>query len=249
MMSRCCPCCGSAEALKRFCDRFDAHGNEVFLRVCADCTAIVNGSQLDEAMSDRSAALAVQEEGSKSFYEVEPFLARKDADVAAMTEVIQFLFDRADAPIGRRRAIDLGAGFGHMAAAACHFFDETWALEINRWTLDQVVPHFAQGDKLRVGSDLAEVPGDADAVFMWHTLEHIPAAYEVGRAVANRLEPGGVLFWQVPLYRDPYVVYSHFTFFNAHSASVFHDRIGLKTENVWFDYDNQFMTVLGRKPF
>lgn len=247
-MSRRCPCCGSSLSLKRYCERLDVDGNPTNLLVCAECTALVDVTRLDAQIHKVEANLEIDRKSPGEIIGIDGFLKNKDANVDAIASTIQFMFKNAAGPIGLRRAVTLEAGFGHMAAAACKFFDESWALEADRWILDQVVPHYGGGERLQVGSSIDDVPGKADAIFLWHTLDHTPAAYEIGRTVAQKLEARGVLFWQVPVYSDEYIVSSRFNYFNAHAATVFNDRIGLNTEGVWFDQRLRFMTVLSRKP-
>ena len=133
-----------------------------------------------------------------------------------------------------------------MAAAACRHFSNVYAIEINRYTLDQMVPTLGK-DNLCVASDLSEVPGRVSAMMMWHTLEHLPEAWKLGCEISNKLQPGGVFYWQVPMYRDPYVCNSHYTFFNEYSVQVYSERIGLSLEGVWHDETNQFLTCLARR--
>lgn len=241
-----CPCCGFSLFLRPYQSRRDMDGRQVVINVCLCCTSLVNRSNLEGALGDEGAALKNQEIGSKNFYEIERAKKVMAGEIDAFDLTLQFMLTNAAAPIPRSLAIDLGAGLGYMAAAACRHFERVWALEINRWTLDQMVPLIADG-KLSVGTSLDEVPGRAGAIFMWHTVEHLPTAWEVGLKIAEKLEPGGVFFWQVPMYRDVHVCSTHFTFFNEHSVRVFVDRIGLSFENAWHDEENQFLTCLARK--
>jgi hypothetical protein len=226
-----CPCCGFSIFLKPYQSRKDMNGNRVAIDICLCCTSLVNRSTLELALADEGAALREQELGSKNFYEIDKAKSLMAHEVDALELTLKFMFSNAHAPIPRNVAIDLGAGLGYLAAAACRHFDSVWALEINRWTLDQMIPYIGDS-RLSVGSSLDDVPGKASAVFMWHTIEHLPAAWEVGLKIADKLEDGGVFFWQVPMYRDTHVCSTHFTFFNvprvnqdASSASIWMRRI------------------------
>ncbi len=163
-------------------------------------------------------------------------------------ENISFLNYLVGNIIGGQSVVDLGAGEGYLAAAACSFYETSWAIDINIDLLNKTVPQFGLGDKLKVAESLDDVLGDVDAIFMWHTLEHIPNAFELGRAVTTKLKEGGLFVWQVPAYRDPYVVYSHYTFFNDRAARVFTESVGLEIINVFHDEALQFLTVVSRKP-
>ena len=245
-----CPCCGSADTLKPYQTRLNISNRSVKIEICADCTTIVDRTNLDDALLNPNASLEYQANSSKEFYDIEQLLARLPAEMDANRGIVRFMVDMSDAlgrPIPRKCVVDLGAGLGVLAAAACDYFEESWAVEINRWTLDQVAPHFNQ-PKLHVASSLAEVPGEVDAIMMWHTLEHIPTAYLLGQEVSDRLRPGGIFFWQVPMYRDPYVIESHYAFFNQHAAGIFFEKIGMQICGVWHDEQNQFLTCMAYKP-
>ncbi|WCS26433.1 class I SAM-dependent methyltransferase [Methylobacterium sp. NMS14P] len=242
-----CPCCGFTKQFRPYATRLDVAGNRVRFFTCQICTSLVNMTNVSEALSDLGASEDMQEEASRVFYPVDDAVR----DLAGRLELHRGLLDwflQSVETTNLRRAIELGAGLGFLSAAACSHFDEVWALEINRSTLDRMVPHFGLADRLKIGSHLDEVPGTVDAVFAWHTLEHIPKLWEVGQSVADKLNPGGYFFWQVPMYADPYVVSSHYTFLNEHAAAVFSDRIGLRVEKIWNDEPNQFLTCLARKP-
>ena len=242
-----CPCCGFTKQFRPYTTRLDVAGNRVRFFTCQICTSLVNMTNVLEALSDMGASENMQEEASRAFYPVDEALGDFSDRLALHRDLFDWFQQSAD-PHNLKRAVELGAGLGFLSAAACHHFEEVWALELNRSTLDRMVPHFDLADRLKVGSNLDEVPGTVDAVFAWHTLEHIPNLWEVGQNVADKLNPGGYFFWQVPMYSDPYVVSSHYTFLNEYAAAIFSDRIGLRVEKIWNDEPNQFLTCLARKP-
>lgn len=241
-----CPCCGPNGNLKPYQTRKDATGNVVDIEICETCTTIVNRSTLEIAEASAAETIAMQAESSKSFYDIDRMAANLATEVDAIENVLTFMFEHASSEIPRGVAVDLGAGYGHMAAAAARHFDQSWAIDINRWTLDRTLPLF-NAPNLHAGTDLAEVPGEIGAIFMWHTLEHIPRAWEVATIAASKLTTSGVFFFQVPMYADDYVIESHYTFFNKNSIPYFADQIGLSVEGIWYDVDQQFITALLRK--
>lgn len=239
-----CPCCGKRGELVACVKRLDAQGNRVEIRVCSNCTALVNVTELQAALENPNAALSAQTSSSEHFYDANPVEAVKQASRAE--GVIRFLLCDACPAVGRRTAIDFGAGMGHMAAAACKYFDCVYAIDSNSTTLRRLIP--AYGTKnLFVAGEIDDVPGVADAILVWHTFEHLPDAYRVAGRLAAKLKRGGVLFWQVPMYRDATVVHTHYTFFNETSAHHFSRAAGLRLDAVWHDEENQFLTGLSRR--
>ncbi|MFS8123821.1 methyltransferase domain-containing protein [Rhizobium sp. BR 250] len=244
MNNESCPCCGSIGTTHLFQRRLDVSGDSVEICICSACTAITNRTNLLKEQVDSVEALQVQINSADGFYSQKI----DDLRLHQNRENISFLNYLVGNIIGGKSIVDLGAGEGYLAAAACSFYETSWAIDINVDLLNKTVPQFGLGDKLKVAGSLDDVPGNVDAVFMWHTLEHIPNAFELGKAVTTKLKEGGLFVWQVPAYRDPYVVYSHYTFFNDRAARVFTKSVGLEIVNVFHDEALQFLTVVSKKP-
>lgn len=239
-----CPSCGSVGTARLFQKRLDFYGESVELFICSSCTAIINRTNLIKEQADAYGARQEQIDSADWFYSEEIDKGRLSENV----NNIAFLNNLIGNIIGGASVVDLGAGEGYLAAAACSFYDQSWAIDINVDLLNKTIPQFEMGDKVKVGASLDDVPGEVDAIFMWHTLEHIPDAHALGKDIAAKLKEEGLFIWQVPAYRDPYVVFSHYTFFNDYAARVFTETIGLEVVNVFHDEALQFLTVVSRKP-
>jgi 2-polyprenyl-3-methyl-5-hydroxy-6-metoxy-1,4-benzoquinol methylase len=212
--------------------------------ICSNCTSITNRTNLIQERDEPDKALKAQVDSADGFY------SQKIDDMRSRgtREMLSFLNRLLGGKIAGKNMVDVGAGEGYLAAAACSFYDTAWAVDVNVGLLDKMVPQFELGDKLRVAASLEAVPGSVDAVFMWHALEHFPNSQGIGLAIASKLNEGGFFIWQVPAYRDSHVVYSHYTFFNDYSARVFTESIGLKIVDIFHDENLQFLTVVSRKP-
>lgn len=239
-----CPCCGKRGVLKPYCRRFDVQRHHVEICVCVHCTALVNRTELAAATKDPSSALCLQTESASKFYYIDVNDALEQ--VGRAEKVVQFLLDSANSPIERRQAVDFGAGTGHMVAALAKHFDRAFAIDSNQTTLDRFIPVYGM-ENLAAVRDIDDIEGQFDAIVVWHTFEHLPAAYPVAARLASRLKRGGVMFWQVPMYRDTTVVHTHFTFFNETSASFLGKSAGLSLRQVWHDQENQFLTCLSMR--
>lgn len=244
MNNESCPCCGSTGTTHLFQRRLDVSGDSVEMCICSACTAITNRTNLLKEQNDSGEARQVQIDSADGFYSQQI----DDLRLHQNRENISFLNYLIGGLIKGETIVDLGAGEGYLAASACSFYETAWAVDINVDLLNKTIPQFGMGDKVKVAGSLDDVPGEVDAVFMWHTLEHIPQSHQLGLAVAAKLKEDGLFVWQVPAYRDPYVVFSHYTFFNDYAARVFTESIGLEVVNVFHDEALQFLTVVSKKP-
>ncbi len=248
MQSACCPCCGFSGYLRPYQRRFDIYHRLVKIEICNFCTCIIDRTNLDEAIGNPDQALSVQKTSSDVIYNFK----RTDLEIAREIEasdegIVRFMFDNAGKQLERKVAIDFGAGVGFLAAAACRRFDRVFAVELNKPPIVALKAKY-QLDNLEIIDNIDHVETDADAVFMWHTLEHLPFAWKVVTEIVKKIRIGGVLFVQVPMYADAHVVYSHYAFYNENSFTVFAQRVGLKMVGLFHDETNQFLSFLGAKP-
>lgn len=238
-----CPCCASYGTTHLFQRRLDVSGERVELFICRSCTAITNRTNLIKEQENSGEALQIQISSADEFYsqKIDDLrLHQNEENITALNELLGGI-------LGGRTVVDLGAGEGYLAAAATSLYETAWAVDVNIGLLSTTVPQFGLGKKLKIGGALDDVPGEIDAVFMWHRLEHIPDAHGIGCAVAGRIKEGGLFIWQVPAYRDPYVVMSHYTFFNDYAARMFTKSIGLEVVKIFHDEALQFLTVVSMK--
>jgi hypothetical protein len=238
-----CPCCVAHGTTYLFQRRLSLSGERVEMYICSNCTSITNRTNLLKERDNSAEALHFQIESADEFYsqKIDSLRIRQNHSN------ISFLNSLLGNIIRGKNMIDLGAGEGYLAAAACSFFDTAWAVDVNVGLLNKTVPQFGLGEKLRIAGSLDAVPCGVDAVIMWHTLEHMPNAHAVGKAVADKLNEDGLFIWQVPCYRDNHVVSSHYTFFNDYSARVFTASLGLEVVETFHDEQLQFLTVVSRK--
>jgi SAM-dependent methyltransferase len=95
--------------------------------------------------------------------------------------------------------IDIGAGAGGFAAAAVAVGFDVAAIEMDRRCCDYMraslgVEAVCSDDPIAALRAMAP----ARVITMWHSLEHLRTPAEMLSAVADRLEPGGVLALGVP---------------------------------------------------
>jgi hypothetical protein len=244
-MTPICPCCGKADRLTRFQKRMDIDNRRVDIDICTYCLALVNVTDLE------ASTLAPDEEDASegAFYKADQEATDRIPQLLEQGEnVVSFLLSHLAEPLPAGAFVDLGAGLGHVAAAAKAHFGESWALDFNAFTLEEMARRYPAGFRPKVGTALNDVTDPVSAVVAWHSFQEMTSPHQVAIETFEKLQPGGVLFLQAPAYRDAYVVRSHKTFFNEYALGKFCTEAGFVCENVWHDEDAQFLSCLARKP-
>ena len=101
------------------------------------------------------------------------------------------------------RMLDFGCGHGAMLAAFAAFIPN-WKLagteldDTNRAAVESI----PGVEKLYVGPDVKNVPGEFDVITMSHVLEHVVEPAEELKRLAAKLTPSGILVIQVPGFAD-----------------------------------------------
>jgi 2-polyprenyl-3-methyl-5-hydroxy-6-metoxy-1,4-benzoquinol methylase len=228
--------------------RLDVDRRQVRLELCRHCTAIVNVSDLCEAERPEGNR-ALQSDSSKEFYAVTQDVVDSFAQRLVGARLsLDFLLSNVAQGFEPRVFADVGAGYGFTAAAATERFDRVYAIDYNTVALEALRSHFPKPERLHIRATLEETEEPFDAVMLWHVLEHCEDAVGFLRDIGSKLRPGGTVFVQCPMYRDPYVVFTHFTFHNETSLRTMCLTAGLRCDHVWFDVDNQFITCLATRP-
>jgi 2-polyprenyl-3-methyl-5-hydroxy-6-metoxy-1,4-benzoquinol methylase len=216
------------------------------LWLCLGCGAVLNVTHLREAQAD-GAFLDWQAESSDVFYSVTPeYLASVPAQVEADTFIDFLIGCCPECPRGT--LLDFGAGRGITAAAAAKHFDRVYASDLSLKVLSKVHEVMPRREKVIVTNDHRTIPDRLDAVVALHVLEHLPFMRDTADDLIGRLNPGGVLLFQVPMLRNDYLVCVHYTFFNEACCRSFAHEAGLEVLGVWFDHELDFLTCIARKP-
>jgi len=129
-----------------------------------------------------------------AYYELPP---ADEIDLHARAEAPKLSFVSERVPSGS--LVEIGAGFGLFSRAARNAGYDVTAIEMDARCCDYIetvvgVPAVRSDDPARALRGLAA----PRAVAMWHVLEHLPDPAGVLEAIAERLEPGGVLAVALP---------------------------------------------------
>ncbi|WP_205695761.1 class I SAM-dependent methyltransferase [Conexibacter sp. SYSU D00693] len=183
-----CPACGGPLVPWRTVPSSDPSApGPVALQRCGTCGTAVTTTPLPE--QDLHETGAYSEDAPRGSRLAAPLLARFDRERLG-------LLARAVPPPAR--LVDAGAGRGRFAAAARAAGYDAHGIEPSRRGVDAALTHY--GVLLeRAGVEEATVaPGSADAVSLWHVLEHVDDPRAALRAIRGWLRPGGVLLVGVP---------------------------------------------------
>jgi hypothetical protein len=134
--------------------------------------------------------------------------------------------------------LDVGAGHGFMGMVAVR----SQAVSLGKYTavekdrsltesLKLTWNEASPGISLQIAANLDEVEGFFRCAVLSHILEHVIDPKGLMLQVMSKLEPGGIVFIDVPnqdhLFK--YDVFPHFLFFNANSLKLLLEMCGLRT--------------------
>lgn len=246
---RSCPVCEEKGMFVKYQTRFDVNKRVVSLEICRHCTVIANATDLASLSQINGDNYERQKQGSEHFYAVSEDEMNREA-VAKQVHARRGMMDFAlsEVPVGFKRGAfaDLGAGAGYLAGAAAHYFDRVYAIDFNTSIVKSLHQLFEEPDKITISDNLHGVSG-MDMITMWHALEHMPRPLECLRSVQEKLNHGGVVFFQCPMLRPDYVVSTHYVFFSEYSLRVMCERAGFRNVKIWFDMDYDFISCMATK--
>lgn len=241
-----CTACREERGLSPFEQRTDTHGNIYDLWICQKCFAVLNATHL-RMIHDGVDFLSWQSDSSDEFYAVDDAYLGKVPEAIDACGFIDFLFSAyPDQPAGV--LLDFGAGRGILCGAAAKRFNRVYAAELSLNVLRKVHAAMPMNDKIIVTDDYQGISEMFDSVTSMHVLEHLPNMRDILDNIVAKMNPGGSLFFQVPMLRKDYLVNVHYTFFNETSARALCRNLGLETVGVWFDHNLDFLTCIGKKP-
>jgi len=241
-----CTVCREKRRLAPFEERTDVHGNIWELWICLNCHAILNSTLL-RMIEGGTEFIGVQSDSSDEFYAVDDDYLRGVPTAIDQNDFVEFLI--AQYPHQSTGVfLDFGAGRGILSGAAAKHFGKVYAAELSLSVLRKVHDAMPLKERIHITDDYRAIPDRFDAIAAMHTLEHLPDLRDLLDDLVSRLNPGGSLFFQVPMLRKDHLVIEHYTFFTDVSARYLCRELGLETVGVWFDHALDFLTCIARKP-
>jgi len=250
-----CHFCGSSKLTPAFTfPDWLKRATQIYL--CRECSCLIPCYDLD---ASRPAVLRLQTE----FWEAQwPDLTIAEAERLAVdcAGIANYYAPWLKAEGGL--LLEIGAGRGGLMEAlrrqgftvmGCEPAVRLAELARNAFGFDEKTLHLAEAEVFLKRLCIARQR--AQAVFLWHVLEHIPEPYSLLRRVAGILNDGGFLIGQVPLLDRDYIYEAHLVFLNEpafHHAAL---KCGFTVEQFNYDINNRFMgfvlkkAVARRSPF
>ena len=239
-----CPVCDAASQFDLFENTIDQNGNLTEIMICPHCSVLHNTALQKETPndSDRSAFQASAVQSVYSGFTTNIENTRKN--VIATLPIIHFLFEQPDIKVERGTYLEIGAGAGFLAAASSSFFKRVFAVELDSREAAKTfsLMHLKNARALQQISEFDPAANKADCVVLWHTLEHIPRPRDFLADLKTRMAAGGVLYFQVPLYRKQNVFPAHIWFFNARCLGFLRVALGFSHQRLVFDTTNDFIS-------
>lgn len=241
-----CTACREEVALTPFERRTDVHGQVYDLWMCLRCHAILNATHL-RLVRTGDDFLSLQADASNNFYAVDDEYLSTVPDQIDACGFFDYLFSVY--PKQQRGVmIDFGAGRGIVAGSGAKFFEKVYAAELSLNVLRQVHAVMPNRDRIFVTDDYRSIPDMFDCIASMHVLEHLPNLRDILEDLVARLNPGGSLFFQVPMLLRAHLVCVHYTFFTDVSARSLCRQLGLDVISISYDNDLDFLNCIARKP-
>jgi Methyltransferase domain len=245
-----CGCCGVRRVFDLFERALSPDGSETELRICSVCSVVTTVFDKAYSTADTQAVAAQQASSSAEFYD-----SQIPKDLDSVRDEIQKhagIIDFLDPLIGsteNKVFAELGYGRGLLLLAAAAKYRQAIGFEVQHDSLRSLVKALfgALPDNISLFDSIEQTNAKLDVLVLWHTLEHLINPHKVLTPYISRLKEGGLLYFQVPLFRPAYLCATHYWFFNARAVETFLDMLRLEPVNVSFDTGNAFLTVVGRK--
>jgi SAM-dependent methyltransferase len=141
--------------------------------------------------------------------------------------------------------VEIGAGSGIMAAAALKHFDRVYVFDHVQDRLQQVREIVGKDYHVMDFEGLSDV--SADAVLIWHAMEHFLDPGGVFQMAAAILNPGGYFLIQVPVLSEEHVYPGHYYFYSEPTFRLLANKFGLNVEHFYYDHALNAMTVALKK--
>lgn len=245
-----CPCCGGI-TLECFEDTLDIDGHIVVVEICLVCSALINRSSLERALSRPDDLRDIQTRELANVYLGDAHMhSTLKEEVETHRKTLDFFLTNA-MPNGDPAGLvfaEIGIGRGTFIRSAASLFRKCYAVDLAYDLFDATREHLSVPDNIALLSAVEHAPEPLDVVVAWHSLEHVPHLYELVSTVHSTLKPGGHLFFQVPLYRPNHLVESHYVFLNRRAVTILAELGRFNVQGLWTDHSRACLTGLLRKP-
>lgn len=233
---KCRICSASAYLAERMIDN---DGKEAQIYQCTGCGVLINESILIPDSQNEQ----MQSEFLEKIYSGESWSQK---EVENQLETYRRMLDHL-LEISQLQKfeifVDVGSGSGFAAVASISKFNTVFATDLR---IDIVKSNLARLDlkTIRLEKTLIPAVNQVDCYFLWHVLEHLKDPIDALMDMKHKLRNGGVIIFQVPLFRKENSFYQHYHFYNANTIRFIAELTGLKLVAIEFDMDLAFLTAI-----
>lgn len=236
---RCGICHGNAFEKFLECRSLDSHFAPLY--ICRICSGIYNATaEFNE--------LDVVEWQQRWAEDPEFYKVPTGEEFDTVVEEARKQFDFFENDLGVKLSgtyVEIGAGSGIMAASALKHFKTVHALDHVHDRLLKV--REIVGDNFHVNDFDGILEVSADAVLIWHAMEHFldpGGVFELGSFI---LKPNGYFFIQVPVLSEEHVYPGHYYFYSEPVFRTLAERCSLRVCNFYYDHTLNALTVALQK--
>jgi SAM-dependent methyltransferase len=237
----------ATDSIFAFDQRKNIDGRTCDIGQCRDCSLLINCTDVQRNILEPQINDRIQALSSDQFYSVDASFLAELIRYIDDSNIVDFLFEQ-EPNAARGAMMDFGAGRGIVAAKAARFYTEVYAVELTLEVLQQVHAHMPDRDRIHISNDLDQVPDGLDGIISMHVMEHVPELNAMFARLAAKLNPGGVMLFQVPMLRNDYIVRTHYVFFNERAVHALSRLFPLEVVGVWYDTNCDFLTAIVRRP-
>lgn len=236
-----CGVCNSKGSLRKYIECKSLDTGFAPLWICTDCNAIYNATAENDAMD--------VVEWQKRWAQDEQFYAVPSGDeferiVSESEKVFEFFSNDLGVTFSGNY-VEIGAGSGLMAAAASRFFDKVYVFDHVQSRLEKVKEKIGDHYIVCTAEDLNDIK--ADAILIWHAMEHFLAPGSVFKFCASMLNSGGLFLAQVPVLSVEHVYPGHYYFYCERAFETIASQNRMEVLHFYFDHNMNAMTVAMRK--
>jgi len=217
----------------------DITNTTVDILICNHCFVIANASAFRYGLDIQNATESVYQ-----FKKEE--VSQLDGQIKQQQDLLSYALPFIK-KVDKKTFLEVGFGKGLMLIAASQLgFQRVIGIDPFDNVFRQVSFYFPDVTNISTYHALAEISEQVDFVFMWHTLEHLADPHLFLTEMTKILNPSALFFFQVPQYHSPYIVRTHYYYYNEPSIHYLLSSFGFSILETGYDLDNQFITVVAR---
>lgn len=236
-----CGVCLSTNTLRKHSNFPSLDVNETILYICSNCTAIYNSTTETSKIINEAAQIEWLEK--ENFYTVPTNIQDFELLVDEAANIFLWFFDKFDYDSSDKQYFEIGAGSGISSVATSRYFADCVTTDLTLERL-QIAKKMCNSENLTVINTSEVNKIKFDFFFAWHVFEHLINPGQVFNDAFSKLNPGGVMFMQVPLVTERHIYPGHIFMHNEYSWSTIISKLNVKEKYFFYDTALCAMTIV-----